>query len=286
MIKLIASDMDGTLLNSDHIISKENLEAIKKAQEMGVHFAIATGRIYDDVEPFLKENGIECECIVMNGAEYRDKDGNVLESIDIDRNKATEIFDLIKNNEISGEIYTSKGLYTTDTKERALIQTVYRIQAFNPGTNFEEALIMAKDHKHFKDLNYITDIEEFLNSDIKIGKFVTFYNNEETTVKVKNSLESIKGLAISSTFTKNVEINNVNAQKGLILTRVAQKMGIKKDEVMVIGDSFNDYSMFTEFPVSFAMENAMPEIKEVAKYITDTNDNAGVAKAIYKILNL
>ena len=87
---------------------------------------------------------------------------------------------------------------------------------------------MAKKHNHFINLNYITDIEEFLNSDIKIGKFVTFYNNEETTVKVKNSLESIKGLAISSTFTKNIEINSVNAQKGLILTKVAQKMGIKK----------------------------------------------------------
>lgn len=286
MIKLIASDMDGTLLNNEHIISKENLQAIKKAQEMGVHFAIATGRIYDDVEPFLKEHGIKCECIVMNGAEYRDKDGNVLESIDIDKNKAVEIFDMIKNNEVSAEIYTSNGLYTTDTKEKALIQIAYRVQAFNPGTSFDEAIIMAKKHKHFTHLNYITDIEEFLNSDIKIGKFVAFYNDEETTIKVKNKLETIKGLAISSTFTKNIEINNVNAQKGLILAKVAQKMGIKKEEVMVIGDSFNDYSMFTEFPISFAMENAMPEIKEVAKYITDTNDNAGVAKAIYKVLNL
>lgn len=286
MIKLIASDMDGTLLNSDHIISKENLEAIKKAQEMGVHFAIATGRIYDDVEPFLKENGMKCECIVMNGAEYRDKDGNVLETIDIDKNKAAEIFDMIKDNELSAEIYTSKGLYTIDTKDKALIQTAYRIQAFNPGTSFEEAVEMAKEHPHFTNLNYITDLEEFLKSDIRIGKFVAFYNNEETTRKVKSILESINGLAVASTFTKNVEINNIDAQKGFILTKVAKKMGIKKDEVMVIGDSFNDYSMFTEFPVSFAMENGMPEIKKIAKYITDTNDNSGVAKAIYKILNL
>ncbi|AGX45101.1 Cof-type HAD-IIB family hydrolase [Clostridium saccharobutylicum] len=286
MIKLIASDMDGTLLNSDHKISKENLEAIKKAQEMGVHFAIATGRIYSDVEPFLKEYGIKCECVVMNGAEYRDEDGNVLESIDIDKNKAVEIFDMIESNEVSAEIYTNKGLYTIDTKEKALIQIAYRVQAFNPGTSFEEAIIIAKQHSHFTGLNYITDIKKFLNSDIKIGKFVAFYNNEETTIEVKNKLESVKGLAISSTFTKNIEINNVNAQKGLILAKVAQKMGIEKDEVMVIGDSFNDYSMFTEFPVSFAMENAMPEIKKVAKHITDTNDNAGVAKAIYKVLNL
>ena len=53
---------------------------------------------------------------------------------------------------------------------------------------------------------------------------------------------------------------------------------------MVLGDSFNDYSMFTEFNLSSAMGNAIPEIKEVAKYITDTNDNAGVAKAIYNVI--
>lgn len=286
MIKLIASDMDGTLLNNNHKISEENLEAIKVAQKMGVHFAIATGRIYSDVEPFLKEHEIQCECIVMNGAEYRDSDGDILETIDIDKNKAAEIFDMIKNNDISSEIYTSNGLYSIDTRERALIQTAYRIQAFNPGTSFEEAIEIAKEHNHFTELNFITDIKGFLSSDIKIGKFVTFYNDEETTKKIKKTLESIQGLAISSTFTRNVEINNVNAQKGLILSKVAQKMGINKDEVMVVGDSFNDYSMFTEFPVSFAMENAVPEIKSVAKYITDTNDNAGVAKAIYKVLNL
>ena len=63
-------------------------------------------------------------------------------------------------------------------------------------------------------------------------------------------------------------------------------MGIARDEVMVIGDSFNDYSMFEEFKESFAMGNAIDEIKEIAKHITDTNDNAGVAKAIYKALNI
>lgn len=286
MIKLIASDMDGTLLNSNHQIPEENIEAIKKAQKMGVNFAIATGRIYSDVEPFLKENGIECECIVMNGAEYRDKDGKILESIDIDKNKAAEIFNMIKHNDITSEIYTSKGLYTIDTKENALVQTAYRIQAFNPGTSFEDAMIMAKEHNHFTQLNYITNVEEFLNSDIKIGKFVTFYNDEETTLKIKRKLESIAGLAITSTFSKNIEINNEDAQKGLILAKVADKMGIKREEVMVLGDSFNDYSMFTEFTESVAMENAIPQIRKVAKYITDTNDNAGVAKAIYKLLNI
>ena len=61
--------------------------------------------------------------------------------------------------------------------------------------------------------------------------------------------------------------------------------GIEKDEVMVLGDSFNDYSMFTEFKNSYAMKNAMDEIKKIATYITETNNNDGVGKAIENLLN-
>ena len=75
-------------------------------------------------------------------------------------------------------------------------------------------------------------------------------------------------------------------KKGLILAKTIKKMGIDKSEVIVLGDSFNDYSMFTEFENSYAMENAIPEIKEIAKYITDSNNNDGVAKAIYKSLEV
>lgn len=286
MIKLIASDMDGTLLNSKHKISKENLEAIKKAEGMGIKFAIATGRIYEDVKPLLEESDLKCQCIVLNGGQYIDEEGNVLEGIYIEKEKASEIIDMIIKENIVAEIYTSEGLYTVNNKEEALTEVAYRIKAYDPETSFEEAIKLAESHPHFKNLKYIKNIDEFLNGSIKIGKFVTFYNDEETTLNVKRKLECIGDLAISSTFTKNIEINNKNAQKGLILAKVVEKMGIKKDEVMVIGDSFNDYSMFTEFTESFAMGNAVKQIKEVAKYITDTNDNAGVAKAIYKCLNL
>jgi len=284
MIKLIASDMDGTLLNSNHKISKENLDAIKKAEEMGIKFAIATGRMYEDVKPLLDECDLKCQCIVLNGGEYIDEEGKVLEGIYIEREEASEIIDMIIKENIVAEIYTNKGLHTINAKEEMLTEVTYRIIAYDPKTSFEDAIKLAETHPHFVNLKYIKEIDQFLKSDIKIGKFVAFYNDEETTLNVKRKLESIGDLAISSTFTKNIEINNKEAQKGLILAKVAKKMGIKRDEVMVIGDSFNDYSMFTQFPESFAMGNAAQPIKEAAKYITDTNDNAGVAKAIYKIL--
>ena len=94
MIKLIASDMDGTLLNDDHMISDENLKAIRKAQEMGRHFTIVTGRDYGAVKSYLEECNLKCECILSNGAEYRDVNGNVIESVYMNKNSVKIVFDI------------------------------------------------------------------------------------------------------------------------------------------------------------------------------------------------
>ena len=95
----------------------------------------------------------------------------------------------------------------------------------------------------------------------------------------------LEGLAVSSSFRDNIEITDKNAQKGIILEKVAGKLGINKNDVMILGDSFNDYSMFEIFEESVAMKNAIPEVKEIAKYVTEANSDLGVAKAIYRVLN-
>ena len=284
MIKLIASDMDGTLLNERHNIDKETVVAIKKAEEAGIIFAISTGREYETVESILKENSIKCQCVLMNGAEYRDEDGNILEEINIEQKTATEIIHILQKEKVSARIFTNKGIYTTDTKEEALKEMVYRTLSFNPSFTQEEALEFAKVQPYFVNLNYISNLDEFLKSDMEIRKFVAFHNNIELINKMKTVIGELEGIAVSSSFRDNMEITHITAQKGIILAKVAERMGLKKDEVLVLGDSFNDYSMFTEFTESVAMGNAIPEIKEIAKYITDTNGNLGVAKAIYKVL--
>jgi len=284
MIKLIASDMDGTLLNEKHKIDKETVIAIRKAEEAGIIFAISTGREYETVESLLKENNIRCQCVLMNGAEYRDEEGNILEEINIEQKIAIRIIHILHDEKVSARIFTNKGIYTTDTKEEALKEMVYRTLSFNPDFTQEQAVEYAKHQPYFTQLNYISDLDGFLNTDIEIRKFVAFHNNIELINKMKKIIGEIQGIAVSSSFKDNMEITHITAQKGLILAKVAEKMGFKRDEVLVLGDSFNDYSMFTEFTESVAMGNAIPEIKEIAKYITDTNSNLGVAKAIYKVL--
>ena len=90
---------------------------------------------------------------------------------------------------------------------------------------------------------------------------------------------------MASSFKTNLEITAVEAQKGPVLKQYIESLGYTMDEVMVLGDSLNDYSMLSmDFGVTVAMENAMPEVKTVSKYITKSNEEFGVAYAIYGVL--
>lgn len=286
MIKLIASDMDGTLLNDDHMISEENLKAIRKAQEMGRHFTIVTGRDYGAVKSYLEECNLKCECILSNGAEYRDVNGNIIESVYMNKESVKIAFDILSEAGLCIQLMTNNGSYITN-KESDKKAIIDRFKLFNPTMTEEEVKkFVAKFHKE-RGMKEIDNIYEILESNVEVLKIVTFDNDEKLIAALKDKLrESTSDLAVASTFSNDIEISDIKAQKGLILAKTIKKMGIDKSEVIVLGDSFNDYSMFTEFENSYAMENAIPEIKEIAKYITDTNNNDGVAKAIYKALEM
>lgn len=284
MIKLIASDMDGTLLNDEHDIDVETVEAIKEAEKAGIIFAISTGREYDSVKCVLDKHNIRCQCVLSNGAEYRDEDGKILDVINIDDVTAKDIMYILEENKLTARIFTDKGVYTTSSEEDALQEATYRTLTFNPDITMEEAKEMARKEPFFVNLKYIKDIEGFFRQGIEVRKFVAFHKDIELIDTVKRKMGRIEGLAVSSSFRDNIEITDKNAQKGIILEKVAKKMGLDKKEVMILGDSFNDYSMFERFEESVAMKNAIPEVKEIAKYVTDSNDNLGVAKAIYCVL--
>lgn len=285
MIRLIASDMDGTLLNDKHDIDKETVEAIRKAEEAGIIFAISTGREYDSVKGILAKHNIKSQCVLSNGAEYRDEEGNILDVVNINEKTSKKIINILNESKLSARIFTNKGVFTTSTREEALQEVVFRTMTFNKGITEEEARKIAEKQGFFTCLKYIDDVEKFFEDGIEVRKFVAFHKDEELIDNMKDIISKIPGLAISSSFRDNIEITDAKAQKGIILEKVAKKMSIDPKEVMILGDSFNDYSMFEIFEESVAMKNAIPEVKAIAKYITDSNDNFGVAKAIYNVLN-
>ena len=103
--------------------------------------------------------------------------------------------------------------------------------------------------------------------------------------KLSDELRENPAIAVASSFIYNQEITAVEAQKGPVLKEYIESLGYTMDEVMVLGDSLNDYSMISmDFGATVAMGNAVPEIKNAAKYITKTNNEFGVAYAVDEVL--
>lgn len=286
MIKLIASDMDGTLINSSHQISSGNLSAIRRAQKSGIEFAIATGRDYSMVKPFLDKYELKCEAIVMNGAEYRDCNGEVIESIGIEKSKVKAIIEEILKESSIVDIYTSEGIFTTKYSKEDFDNAVNRIKEFNKEMTKDSIIKLLTEIREKMIEFHIEDIDKMISSEIVFYKIITSHKDKYIIRDLKKKINEIGGLAVASTSEYDIEVNDIQAQKGLILAKVAEMKGIEKDEVMVLGDSFNDYSMFTEFKNSYAMKNAIDDIKKIATYVTETNNNDGVGKAIEKVLNM
>lgn len=286
MVKLIASDMDGTLINDKHEISKEDAIVIKEAQLKGIDFIITTGRLYQEAFQQVRDAGIDCQYIVMNGAEHRDEDGKILYSIDIDKKQVKEILDVLNENNLYTELYTNKGLYTVSSEEVCVQAVVTKIKFFEPEKTLNEILKTAKKHSEFTKLKFIDHINRFLeDEEIKVGKILSFSDDISLLDNMKNLLGKNNNLSVTASFKINMEITHSDAKKDILLEKIAQAKGYSNDEVMVIGDSYNDYTMIKKFKNSFAMGNAIPEIKEIATYVTEDNNSSGVGKAILKVIN-
>ena len=128
--------------------------------------------------------------------------------------------------------------------------------------------------------------QTLIDKEEDVLKIIAFDKNGPEQLKaVTGELEKIGDLAIAASELTNIEINHVNAQKGIALKQFAEERGFTADEVMALGDNFNDVSMLTYAGTSVAMGNAAEAIKKIAKHVTDTNEENGVATAIDRILS-
>lgn len=285
MIKLIASDMDGTLVSSNHCISSENILAIKEAQSRGIEFIISTGRSFEDARRQVEASGILCNYLVMNGGELRSHTGEVIRKHYLDKAIVKDIVGELLEYDLCVEIYTSAGIFALGTENACKYAVAAKINNFHPELTIEEAFQNVTDHFLYKELQRNTSLQDILSSDIEIGKIITFTPNKKLISKLREEIPSRYFVNASGSFAINLEITSPLADKGQALSNYAESKGISLSEVMTLGDSFNDVSMFnSSFGYTVAMGNAIPEIKALAKYVTDTNDNDGVGKAILKFI--
>ncbi len=287
MIKLIVSDMDGTLFNSNQEISPLNLAAIEAAKEQGVRFMIATGRSMDTVGPTVDKYGLTCSFLLMNGAEVRDEKRKIISTTDIDNSLIENLTQVLEKMGYIPEYMTNEGAQICGTLEKMQLNMGYRMLCLDRSHSMtlEEAIEVGKTSVFMNTLTRNDSLKDMLERKLEIRKIIVF--NPDGNVNVKNRMElaeQFPELSVLSSYPENIEINAKNATKGYGLEKAIEKLSIKKEEVAVFGDGLNDLSLFERFPNSYAPENAQPEIKKRASEIIPNNNEDGVGKKIFELL--
>lgn len=284
MIKMIVTDMDGTLLNRDKGLTKETVEALNKAIASGVQFVVATGRDWSGIKSIFEDTGIVYSAILGNGAQYANEKGEITKTAYFNKDRFKEVTKIFDEHDIHYMIFCEDGYYSTHEPDDVCEGFIQRGMRRFKRKREEITANWGKVKPPCAQLQKIDDVDAWLAEDHKIIKIEAFDKDETKVIEAKKYLPPIKNIAHLSSFIDNVEVTDEYAQKGLILDKVIQDLGIQRDEVAVFGDGLNDITMFEIFPESYAMENAEQEIKDLAKYIAPDCSDEGVSRMVLKIL--
>lgn len=269
-VKLIMTDLDGTLFKNDHeSISERNVNALKKAQEKGIKICIATGRtkslIFDAVAlvPFADY------IITSNGAvTYDAKTDEIITSQLLSAEKSKKVFEIINAHSLTHEIYFEGECFLDG----------YSAKLYNYGNISAHYLKVLKDKA-----NVVPDLSEHIGEK-GVEKINIMHIVGDELQEIKDSFLNIGGIYVTSSIPENLEMNNINANKGYALSALCRILNISENEVMAFGDSGNDCEMLRTAGYSFATANAWDEAKKAAKSVTLSNEDDGVAVQIEKYL--
>ena len=277
MIRLVASDMDGTLLNRYGKISQLNVAAIQALAQRNIELVVCTGRNYEDAYAPLAEAGISCDIICMNGAAVFDRNGKKLRNQPLLESQVTSILNICRPYPVIFDFMTEEGSYTTASREE--LKNSFENKVF---------LSMVSDEHTYETIESrfkFTTEESLLRSTMNIYKMSVVHENQEVLEQIRALLEKENGISIASSAPNNLELTHEKAQKGSALMEYAIKSKIHPREILAIGDSENDLSMLRlPFGYTIAMGNASDLIKQSTRLTTRTNEEDGVAFAIEALI--
>ena len=272
MYKMIALDMDGTLLNDEKKVSNRNKRAIEKADDFGVKIVVSTGRLFTSASFFGEMIGVKSPIISSNGAYIREKDRDeVIYERLLGSENAYKIVNLCKKHDLYCHLFTSDTVFT-----EKIIYASFNYANYN--------LDMPDDKKIninvIKPNDWEAIIEKYKD---KILKAVIADEDSDKIIALRKDVCDLDVEVVSS-FSNNIEIMSKGTSKGDAVRVLADFYGINKDEVICIGDGENDISMIKYAGLGIAMGNAIDEVKDAADFVTLSNEDDGVAHAIEKFV--
>lgn len=266
MIKLIALDVDGTLLDSGKNITQGTRAAIRQAREAGIKVVLATGRIASEAAIFAQEAGADAEMIVAGGAAIADaRTGKNVYSESMPPDVCADVLTCVQQAGMRAMLYVEELLYSRP----CFVQDWVR-----DGGRAEGA-----EARHVTVDNPAAEVRE---KGLRVNKI--FVGGEPAALRaLAQTLRRFSGVHVTSSGADNIEIMPQGANKGAMLRRLANDLGIDIGQTMAIGDSDNDRDMLAAAGTAVLMANGDAALRPLADHVTADNDHDGVAHAIYEI---
>lgn len=263
-IKLVALDVDGTIMDKRFQISSRVKKAIYAASEKGVRVLIATGRMYSATVPIGRKLGIETPLITYQGSLIKEfyKSDKTLLHYDLETELAYRIIQDARQKNLQINIYLDDKLYIEN--ESPILQEYidrreipfYKVNSFEERKNFKPTKILVMDSDTAKIERIVGEFKEKFSNELNITKSTDYF----------------------------CEFINKKCSKADGINFLAKKWGIDQSEIMAIGDHDNDREMLDFAGLGVAMGNSHDNLKEIANYVTDTVNNDGAALAIEKFI--
>lgn len=279
MIRLLAFDLDGTLLDDSKNVPDSAILALREAEKQGVQIALCSGRNHADAKYIASQVGIPAWSITTNGAYVgHTEQTSPLRTEPLDVKKVARILKISYDFQAVPCVYTPSAEYNDIGYRDIIAFAADKGQTILHNSDKQEFLITPRMQWH----QVIYSAEMFLM------KCIVFLTNQADFPAFQAALEAEGGLSVTTSImfgglVTSVEINRENVTKGGSLAYLQQHLGIAPEETAVFGDSANDLSMLSNGRF-IAMANALPEVKAQAWSVTGDNNTDGIAQAVKKLL--
>lgn len=268
-IKMIGLDCDGTLLNNRKELTPYSQEILLKAIDQGMIVLVATGRPVTGIPKEVRELPGVRYALTANGARIVDlKENKVIYESTMSVETAIRILDVFAKYDTYKEAFIGETGYTNaddlaHAEDYGLISSMikYLRESRVPVSNVREQLQQRNQ---------------------RVDKVQAIFKKKEEKEQAFQEMKQIPGIEPTGALENNIEVNAFGVNKGLGLLKLGEMLGIERDEIMACGDGMNDLEMLKEVGFGVAMDNAVQAVKDAADYITESNENDGVAKAIEK----
>lgn len=268
--RLIATDLDGTLLDSQKRLSERTKAALRACEAQGVHVVLATGRAKVGVMPLVEEIGGIRYVLTTNGGTVLDLETDtVLYSHGLAPEVVLELIDMVSSYPLMYDVYV-------DGMGKSQNSFLDNLERYGVTGRIKDMILATREP--------VGEIRQYVKTCGRpIEKVNLFFADEALRQQIRSLLTGRNELAVTSSLYNNLEINAAGADKGDGLARLARHLGLKREEIIAFGDGENDLTMLKYAGLGVAMANGTEAAKCVADLVAEANDEDGVAKILEQL---